>query len=85
VVSPVLVPSWAMYRWGKNSYIEYYHRDGSLLAREFYADRDQKRNLLYPGDRRTVSAAKVAKFKRLLDAARTCAGTREAGSPHPCP
>lgn len=84
-VSPGLVPSWAMYRQGKRSYIEFYRSDGRIMAREFYADRGQKDNLLFPAGSHRVSPETVAKFQRRLDAARTCAGTREAGSRHPCP
>ena len=80
------VPSWATYRVGRRAYIEYYDKQGNVLQREFYADRDQHANLLAPqyADRRP-SAAVLARFKRLLDAARTCAGTVESGADNPCP
>ena len=83
---PALVPNWAMYRWGKRSYIEFYEKDGSLLRREFYADLWQLKNLLNPQHAEDRPSRQVLRrFKQLLANARECAGTREAGSRHFCP
>ena len=80
------LPSWKMYRQGNRSYIEYYKRDGSILAREFYIGRAQTRNLLHPMHAdRAPSHATVQRFHELIESYQECAGTQEAGARHPCP
>ena len=80
------LPSWKMYREGNRAYIEYYQRDGSILAREFYRDRGQTRNLLHPTHAdRAPSHAVVQRFQELLQSYQDCAGTAEDGARHPCP
>ncbi|WP_340539282.1 sulfatase-like hydrolase/transferase [Nocardioides sp. GXZ039] len=83
---PGTVPTWAMYRSGRSSYLEYYRRDGSVLRSEFYRDPAYEENLLWPGNRaRRPDAATLAWFRARLREGRTCAGTVELGSPNPCP
>ena len=80
------VPSWATYRIGDRAYVEYYGRSGEVLQREFYTDRDEKQNLLAPEyAAQRPSEQVLARFERLLTAARTCAGTEESGADNPCP
>ena len=85
-VAATKVPDWATYRIGNQAYVEYYGRDGTVMRREFYNDRDQQKNLLAPqyADRRPP-AWLLAQFATLLAAARTCAGTAESGAAQPCP
>jgi N-acetylglucosamine-6-sulfatase len=84
--APGRVPTWAMYRKGVRSYIEYYRKNGSLVRAEFYNDPQFKQNLLWPGFRNQRPKPKViAEFRKALRKGRTCAGTRESGARNPCP
>ncbi|WP_134767952.1 sulfatase-like hydrolase/transferase [Nocardioides sp. 1609] len=84
--NPGRVPTWAMYRSGRNSYVEYYRHDGSLIRSEFYRGRDYDENLLWPGNRaRRPDDETLAWFRARLLEGRTCAGTVEQGSANPCP
>lgn len=80
------IPTWAMYTRGVRAYLEYYAADGSLIAREFYADPLRRHNLLSAqySDRRPP-ARTVREFRRRLHQLQRCEGTAEQGSENPCP
>ena len=82
---PGRVPTWAMYRMGKRSYIEYYTQQGKRIRREFYKDLGFEENLLWRGFRdRRPSREVLAFFRAKLLKGRTCAGTSRAAR-NPCP
>lgn len=83
--APGLVPTWAMYREGRRSYIEFYDNERKLIRAEYYVDPQNKRNLLWPGSPVKPSERVINHFKTRLRKARTCAGTASQGSRNPCP
>ena len=83
--APGLVPTWAMYREGQRSYIEFYGKTGALLRSEFYADKQNKRNLLWKGSTSRPSAKTLKYFRTKVRQGRTCGGTQSQGSRNPCP
>ncbi|MDQ4053180.1 MAG: sulfatase-like hydrolase/transferase [Actinomycetota bacterium] len=84
--SPFRVPTWAMLRIGDRALVQYY-RAGRVMAREYYEDPGMQRNLLWSELTRDQKPSwkQVRDMVRALKAMRTCAGTTEQGSPHPCP
>lgn len=85
--APFAIPTWASYVDVHGSqYIEYYKKNGSLLATEYYTDKGRRENLLaaeYAA--RRPSARKLAGMRARLKELRSCAGTVEQGSRNPCP
>ena len=85
--APFVVPTWAEYVDARgNAYIEYYGRDGSLLAQEYYRDPGMRRNLLAPQhSAHRPSPFDVAAAQARLRQLKSCAGTAERGAGNPCP
>ena len=84
--APGLVPTWAMYREGKRSYIEFYDKRNRLIRSEYYVDKQNKSNLLWRGSKAQRPSPRVlTHFRTKLRKARTCAGTASQGSRNPCP
>lgn len=84
--APGLVPTWAMYREGKRSYLEYYDKRNRLIRAEYYVDLQNKANLLWRGSTAERPSPRVLKhFRTKLRKGRTCAGTASQGSSNPCP
>jgi N-acetylglucosamine-6-sulfatase len=82
--APGNIPSWAAYITpGGSAYVEFYRKNGRLLARELYRDAGRRRNLLDP--RRPGLAPQpqtVARLAARLAQLRTCRGQASA---NPCP
>ncbi len=83
--APGLVPTWAMYREGRRSYIEFYDKRQRLLRSEYYVDPQNKVNLLWEGSTRRPSPRVLQHFRAKLRQGRTCAGTASQGARNPCP
>ena len=85
--APGLVPTWAMYREGRRSYIEFYNKRDKRIRSEYYVDKQFKRNLLWSGVRpaKRPSPRVLAEFRTKLRQGRTCGGTAELRSRNPCP
>jgi arylsulfatase A-like enzyme len=80
------VPSWSEYVEKDKSYIQYYDKNGTVIAEEFYADPGDKRNLLYPAFADEAPDSRVLeRFRNALAAARSCVGTIETNAANPCP
>lgn len=82
---PGAIPTWAAYRQGKRMMVAYYRPNGTVLAREFYADSGARRNLLWKGVRKRPSPKVLAAFRAKINQGRRCAGTVEQGARNPCP
>lgn len=79
------LPSWKMIKLDRESYLEWYRPDGSILAREYYRDPGMLRNLLHPPYDAAPPPQRIRWLRQLMLSYASCRGTEESGSRRPCP